>query len=96
VSSDVVPERLPDALPQAGIVLVCQDATKPVLAPLFSSSYLVLKRSLDFFLLQIRNHVQVVHLKPSSMPADVVADSPSSQGHPQTSQATYLLLASLV
>ena len=71
---------------EAEYVFVRLDASKPPLSPLYRGPYLVLRRSVKFFVFQIgekTDSVSVDRLKPVFSSAPIVPGVPPVRGRPQ-------------
>jgi len=79
------PTVLPAELLASRFVFVRRDGVQPPLAPRYDGPYLVLKRSLHTFRLQIGDRedvVSVLRLKPCHSPPDVAVALPPRRGRP--------------
>ena len=80
-----LPTSLPAALMLAEMVFVRRDATAPPLAPPYTGPYLVLRRSLHAFTLQVGGKEETVsthRLKVCNPPAGTIATDPPRRGRP--------------
>ena len=83
----VQPTELPQDLLDASHVLVRRDGHVPPLAPLYDGPYAALRRSMQYFTIQMGSREEVVstsRLKACHTP-DVVAAAPRRRGHPPRS-----------
>ncbi len=80
-----LPAELPEELLLSCFVLVRHDGIQPPLSPLYDGLFLVLKRSLHFFKVQIGSRIKTVsthRFKPCHAPQDVQDAEPPRRGRP--------------
>ena len=77
--------EVPTSLKSSKFVFVCEDASKPSLAPLYCGPYLVVERRSKFFRLQIGTRIDSVsvdRLKPVFSDSPITPAAPPLQGRP--------------
>jgi hypothetical protein len=80
--STLAPQQLPEELLLTKHVLIRKDGHVPPLAASYDGPYLVLKRSLRYFKLQVGGTFSTIRRKPCRSPPDVQVAQPPKRGWP--------------